>query len=185
MFPAWVVDILKGMGLAGAIIFVLMGVIVVLGGVIRVMYLHANKVYGYRLAERDTLKDALANASHVLEAVLEATKDRNELTKELAKLIAEQSAAFELLKVTVMSEYASIREYNSVMTQAVATQAESLRQLTSLVTDHKNVGGVQVTDLKQSIIAAQQSIITALNMALGQSTIIRRGGTVPRKPRSS
>lgn len=184
MIPDWISKILESMGTPGAIIFVLMSVIVVLGGVIRVMYLQANKVYGYRLAERDTLKDALASASNVLQDVLKATEDRNELTQELGDLIAKQSAAFELLKVTILSEYASIRENHTAITQAVTVMADSLRTLTSMVTDHRNLGGVQVTDIKQAITASTQSIVTAMNVALGQSTLIRRGQIAPpRKPR--
>lgn len=179
MMPDFVIRILESMGVAGAIIFVLMSVIGVLAGVIRVMYNHSNKVYGYRLAERDTLKDALANASNVLANVLKATEDRNDLTQELGDLIAKQSAAFELLKVTVLAEYTSIRENHTAITQAVTSQAQSLRELTSMVTDHRNLGNIQVTEIKQAITASTQAIVTAINLALGANTIISRRPKVP------
>lgn len=169
-----VINALAGMGVPGAIIAVLLGAISVLGGVIRVMYLQANKVYGYRLAERDTLKDALANASQVVAEMLKATQDRNDLTQELGELIAKQSAAFELLKVTILAEYSIIRDNHTAITQAVTMQAQSLRELTSMVTDHRNLGGIQITDVKQAITASTQAIITALNLALGSRTIISR-----------
>jgi hypothetical protein len=184
MMPEWIIKILEGMGVPGAIIFVLMCVIGVLCGVIRVMYVQANKVYGYRLAERDSYKDALSNVSAVLADMLKATTDRNDLTQELGELIAKQSAAFELLKVTILAQYDNIKESNHAITQAVASQAHSLRELTSMVTDHRNVGPIQITDLKQAITASTQTIIVALRDALGQTTVIRRGGQVPRRPKS-
>lgn len=170
---------LADMGLPGAIIAALLLTVGALCGVIRVMYVQANKVYGYRLAERDSYKDAMNNTAQVIAAMQEATKDRNDLTADLGELIKQQSGAFELLKVTILSEYDGIKTNNAHITQAVTSQAESLRQLTSLVTDHRNVGPIQIVDVKQAITAGTQAVITAINNALGQSTIISRKPRTP------
>jgi hypothetical protein len=84
MFPEWVLLILKENGVAGAIVFVLCSVVVALAYVVRSMYNQANKVYGYRLTERDTLTKALNDATAAINAMKVSADERNEVTDEMA-----------------------------------------------------------------------------------------------------
>jgi hypothetical protein len=184
--PEWIGAILKDLGLAGAVIFVLMGVITIMSEVIRRLIAHANKVYGYRLTERDTLNKALTDSAKVLEDMLDATKDRNDITEEQTELIAKQSAAFELLKATILGQYDNIRSNNAVVAQSVTAMAEAIRVLTSMVTDNRNLVANQVTEVKQAIgnstseireyiRVANQAQITEIRNVLGaEVTIVRR-----------
>lgn len=190
MMPEWIHAILKDLGLAGAIIFVLMGVVAAMAEIIRRLLAHANKVYGYRLAERDTLNKALTDTAKVLGDMLEATKDRNDLTQDQAELIQKQSAAFELLKATILGQYDNIKENNHVVAQAVTAMAEAIRVLTSMVSDNRNIAANHVTEMKQAIAGstaemreairvANQSQIVEIRNILGLVTVVGRRGKSP------
>lgn len=191
MMPEWISAILKELGLAGAIIFVLMGVVTGMAEIIRRLIAHANKVYGYRLAERDTLNKALTDTAKVLGDMLEATKDRNDLTQDQAELIQKQSQAFEVLKVTILGQYENIKDNNHVVAMAVTAMADAIRVLTSMVSDNRNVAANQLTELKQAISGsaaeireyirvANQAQITEIRTALGVDvTVIRRRPKTP------
>jgi hypothetical protein len=162
MLPEWIIKILESMGVPGAIIFVLMLSIGGLVAVIKSMQKKADKIYGYRLTERDTLKDALNSTSKVLSDMLRATEDRNDLTHEQAELIAKQSAAFELLKVTILAQYENIKDNNMVVAQAVASMAEAIRSVTTIVQDNRHIAAAHVNDVKALVIAATNEIKDAV-----------------------
>lgn len=130
---------LKGMGVAGAIIIVLMGVITIMGGVIAIQWKHSNKVYGYRLAERDTLNAALNDSKNALSAMLSATKERNEITDELAEVIAKQAASFEQLSDRIRLHYERLVDDNSRLNMVVSAISESVRNMVALSTDTRNL----------------------------------------------
>jgi hypothetical protein len=163
--PEFIIKLLESMGAAGAIIFVLMTVISGLAEVIRRMYSRSNKVYGYRLAERDTLNKALSDTARVLGDMLKATEERNDLTQEQADLILKQSMAFEMLKVTILSQYENIRDNNQAVSQSVAAMADAIRVLTSMVADHRNLAGNQVSELKHAISACMNEVRKEFNDA--------------------
>jgi hypothetical protein len=176
---------LKGLGLPGAIIIVLMAVVTVMGTAIGFMWKHSNKVYGYRLAERDVLNKALTDASAVLAGLLKASEERNDLTEELASLIEKQGAAFELLKVTVLAQYDTIKSNQAVAAQAVASLADAVRQLTSMVQENRNqyvaaIDGIRngfiaaANDIRESNRSTLQSAIVEMRGLLGSVTIIGR-----------
>jgi len=184
--PEWIVGLLKEMGIEGGIIFVLMGVVTIMAEVIRRLLQHASKVYSYRLTERDTLNKALTDTARVLADMLEATRDRNDLTEDQADLIAKQSQAFEVLKVTILGQYDNIRSNNTAVAQSVTAMAEAIRALTSLVNDNRGIAINQVTDVKQAVSAAvseikesiriaNQAQITEIRTILGvEVTLVRR-----------
>jgi hypothetical protein len=161
MIPAWVEKSLEGMGVPGAIIFVLLLTVLGLVAYIRSMQAKADKIYGYRLAERDTLNKTLTDTAKVLEGVLHQVEERNELTAEQAELIAKQAQAFEILKVTILSQYDNIHEHSRATVAAVAAMAESIRTLSSMVIENRTIaqGHVLVVngtlnDLKTEVIKA-------------------------------
>lgn len=184
--PEWITALLKEMGIAGGIIFVLMTVVTIMAEVIRRLIQHANKVYSYRLAERDILNTALTNTAKVLADMLEALKDRNDLTEDQADLIAKQSQAFEVLKVTILGQYDNIKSNNTAVAQSVIAMAEAIRALTSLVNDNRNTVANQVTDMKHAIsggtaeikeairVANQAQIVEIRNVLGAEVTLVRR-----------
>jgi len=169
---------IKSMGVAGAIISVLMGVIVILSGAILVMYRHANKVYGYRLAERDTLKDALNDSKNALKEMLDATKDRNEITEELAELIAKQSIAFTSLEQTVNHHYAMLKDNHERMHMVMSAITESIRTLSSHVGDVRNTVQHMGTDIKTSLGNAMGVFLNDIRSAIDYALdVVKRRGS--------
>lgn len=162
MLPTWIEKILESMGLAGAIIFVLLLTISGLLAYVRSLHIKADKVYGYRLTERDTLNKALTDTAKVLEDVLQQVEERNELTAEQADLIAKQSAAFELLKVTILAQYDNIRDHNSATAGAVTAMAEAIRTLSTMVIENRSIAQTQVTSVNGSLNSLQNEVVKAV-----------------------
>jgi hypothetical protein len=151
MLPEWIVKILESMGIAGAIIFVLLTTVIGLVAYVRSMQAKADKVYGYRLQERDTLNKVVSDTAKVLADMLEATEDRNDLTEEQAKLIEKQSQAFELLKITILAQYDNIRDHNSATASAVSAMAEAIRTLTMMITENRQLAVGHVQGVQQEL----------------------------------
>lgn len=185
MLPSWAEKILEGMGFPGLVIFLLITALVASVMYIRQMQATADKIYGYRLQERDTLNKALSDTAKVLADMLRVTEERNELTEEQAGLIEKQAHAFELLKVTVLVQYETIKDYNAAASQAVASMAEAIRSLTRIVLENRtialeHVGSVRrsVDDMSKetqsSVKASSQAHITEMRLLLGDITVTRR-----------
>jgi len=186
--PDWVVKILSDRGIDGAIEFILLTTVIALVTYIRSMQARADKIYGYRLQERDTLNKALTDSAKVLSDMLKVTEERNEITEEQAKLIANQAQAFELLKVTVLAQYDSIKDHNATASAAVTTMADSIRALTSIVMENRTLALGYVGDIRKSlddmsrrfdeaIKTANQAHIVELRNLLGDATVTRRRKT--------
>jgi hypothetical protein len=185
MLPGWIEKILEGMGISGAIIFVLLATVAGLVAYVRSLQAKADKVYGYRLQERDTLNKALSDAASAIAGMLEATEDRNDLTEEQARLIEKQSQAFELLKVTILAQYDNIRDHNNASTQAVTSLAEAVRTLNTMLTENRQIANGYVVDLNKQLVvlsgelskaiaAASHAQIVELRSLLGNVTIVQR-----------
>jgi len=110
MLPDWIVTILKSEGGYGAVIFGLCTVVILLGETIRRMYNQANKVYGFRLTERDTLTKALAENTAVIALMNKVTEQRNAVTEELAESIRSQMAAFQLLNARIELQHSALKD---------------------------------------------------------------------------
>lgn len=131
--------VLREMGIHGAIIMVLMGVITLMGAAIALMYRQSNKVYGYRLAERDdVLNAALNDSKNALTAMLSATKERNEITDELQEVIGKQAAAFDALAERIRMHYERLVDDNARMNMVVSAISEAVRTLVGVSTDTRN-----------------------------------------------
>lgn len=159
MLPEWVIRILESLGLAGAVIFFLLMTVVGLVAYIKSLQARADKIYGYRLQERDALNKALTDNARVLEDMLHVSDERNHLTEAQSELISKQAQAFEILKITVIGQYSNIRDHNSGVAQTVGAMAEAIRVLTSIVVENRaitqtHVAGVQgaLNDHKTEII---------------------------------
>lgn len=181
MFPHWIDKLIEGMGVPGGIIFVLLLTVSGLIAYVKSLHTKADKVYGYRLQERDTLNKALTDTAKVLEDVLEQVEERNELTSEQAELIQKQSAAFELLKVTILAQYENIKDHNSASAGAVTAMAEAIRTLSAMVVENRAIAQTQVTsvngalnDLKTELVKAVRDCtdnqIKEMRLSLGNLT---------------
>ena len=183
MLPEWIVKLLQEMGIAGGIIFVLLLAVAGLVAYVKSLQSKADKIYGYRLTERDTLNKALTETAKVLEDVIEQVETRNELTEEQAELIAKQAQAFEILKVTILSQYDNIHEHSRASVMAVTAMAESIRTLSSMVIENRTIAqghvlsvNASLNDLKTELVKAVRdasaSQITELRNLLGNVTRI-------------
>ena len=169
--PAWILKILQGMGLTGAIIALLL---MALGGAISSIALllrHAAKVYKYRLEERDRLLEALNKSSGVLADLLEVTKDRNEIVQEQANLIKAQSTAFEILRVTIIGQFESIKQNHNISTDnhkavasSVAAIADALRVVNQMTVDNRIAGSDNFSSMRQLLQDMRTSLHDGINV---------------------
>ena len=159
MLPHWIEKLIEGMGVPGGIIFVLLLTVSGLVAYVKSLQTKADKVYGYRLEERDTLNKALTDTAKVLEDVLEQVEERNELTSEQAELIQKQSAAFELLKVTVVAQYDNIKDHNAASAMAITAMAEAIRTLSSLVIENRAIAKEHVTTVNGAMNNLQTALV--------------------------
>lgn len=165
MVPEWIVKILEGMGIAGAIIFVLLATVAGLVAYVKTLQGKADKVYGYRLAERDTLNKVLGDTAKVIEGIIRANEDRNDLTEEQALLLREQAHAFELLKTTVLAQYDNIKDHNTATALTIASMAEAIRTLTAMILENRTIATAHVLDVKAILNETQASIKKAVTDA--------------------
>lgn len=183
MLPDWIVRMLEGMGIPGAIIFVLLLAVSGLVAYVKSLQGKADKIYGYRLAERDTLNKTLSDTAKVLEDVLQQVEERNELTEAQAELIMKQAQAFEILKVTILSQYDNIHEHSRASVAAVSAMAESIRTLSSMVIENRTIAqghvltvNASLNDLKTELVKAVRDAsdkhLTEMNKLLGNVTRI-------------
>jgi hypothetical protein len=170
MLPEWAAKILADMGFAGVVIFVQFTAIAGLVAYVKSMQGKADKVYGYRLSERDTLNKVLTDTAHVIEGIVKANEERNDLTEEQAGLIR---------------EYENIKDHNGSMGQIIAAMAEAIRVLNSMllenrtiaqghVLDVKSLLGALETNVKQAVSNASQAQMTEMRSILGGKTIVER-----------
>lgn len=113
----------------GAIISVLLGTIVLLITYIRSLHKTAARIYGYRLQERDTLKDALNESKNAILAQVEATNDRNKLIDELSKVIAASNAHADTLNALLKLQFEFLKDDHGRLNTVVAAMSDSVRNL--------------------------------------------------------
>jgi hypothetical protein len=139
-------DGLKELGGAASAFIGMMGTaIVALAGALGVMWKHSSKVYGFRLAERDTLTNALNAATKAQEAQTRAMEEQNRVIADLADAIREQATMFEKLheRLGMQQEHARERERDQRgqlddQTKAITEMSNSIRVLTGILTDVRN-----------------------------------------------
>lgn len=138
MIPDWVTDVLKGMGPAGAAIAVLLTFIIALATAVGIQWRHSNKVYGYRLAERDTLNKALTDSTAAINSMTRATNERNEVTEELAAAINTQAGAAVRLADRQQMQHEVMKDENQRQGMVIGSLAEATRVNTGILTDIRN-----------------------------------------------
>lgn len=153
-----VTETLRGMGTEGAIITTLMGVITVLSGVIFAMYSRANKIYGYRLKERDILTTALNSSTSAAKEHTRSMENRSAAITALADAVKDQSASFEHLRDRVMMQYEFLSKEFDRHTQVIEAMAEANRAISAMIAENKRQISViyTVTDELRVKINKQQ-----------------------------
>lgn len=136
---------LAGLGPSGIFISMMATAITALGSAVAVQWKQAAKVYGYRLAERDTLRDALNGNTKAVENFTRASEERNRVTEELADAIVKLAAAFDrqndrlVLQHEVMKDQGRNQSHSiDDMIKAIGSMADAVRVNTGMVTDVRN-----------------------------------------------
>jgi len=122
---------IKNAGIYGAIISVLLSTILGLITYIRSLHKTAAKIYGYRLAERDTMKDALNESKAAILAQVEASNERNRLTEDLIRVIQTSNAQAETLNALLKLQFEFLKDDHARLNQVVGAMAESVRNLST------------------------------------------------------
>lgn len=132
-----VTETLRGMGTEGAIITTLMGVVMILCGVIVSMYARANKIYGYRLKERDALNTALMSSTAATKEHTRSMENRSASLSALANAVKDQSATFEHLRDRIHMQYDFISREFDRHTQVIEAMSEASRVMNQKIAENK------------------------------------------------
>lgn len=178
--PEWIQTTLASQGSLGVLVYVLITIVLALSFTNWHQYKQANKVYGYRLAERDTLTKALTDTTHVISDMLKDAEEDNTLTKELADLLNGQAGELESVRQAVVRIGESVRD-NHMMAmdsaraaaQAVAAMAESIRALNSVVMENRIAVTEQLQAVRQCVVISEQAVKNELRQLIGlESTVV-------------
>jgi hypothetical protein len=139
-------DGLKDLGGPAAwFISMMASAIIALAAAVGLQWKHANKVYGYRLSERDTLNAALVGAAKSQDASTRAQEEQNRVTEELADAMRSLANAFERLNERLAMQFDHGKDHARDQlgriddnTKAIGSLAEALRVNTGIVTDIRN-----------------------------------------------
>ena len=101
---------LKELGPSGAFISMMATAIVGLSTAVGIQWRQANKVYGYRLAERDTLNKSLSDSTVAINAMTRATNELKEVTEKLADAIERQANAFNRVADRVEMQHSILKD---------------------------------------------------------------------------
>jgi hypothetical protein len=136
---AWIVDILKGYGLAGVVIFCLIGVVIAQSRTIKGRDAELKRLHEQRAVEREKLVALLAGANEAQRITAEVTSKRNEIMQDLASAVMTQANANDRFADKVANQADMFREKFGDFRQVVDSFGESNRVLTGLVAEVRNV----------------------------------------------
>lgn len=143
----WIVDILKGYGLAGAVIFALVLVVIAQRQTIKEKDARIDAFHAQRAAEREKLVELLAGANAAQHMTAQATTDRNDIMDELASAIIAQANASDRLNDRVAGQAEMFKEKFNDVRHVIDATGESYRVLNGLVTEIRNGLNMLVTQV--------------------------------------
>jgi len=167
-----VTGVLQTMGVAGAIISVLMGVVAVLSTVIVFQYKHAMKVYGFRLSERDVLNAALTSSTSAIKENAELVEQRNKALVELSVAMRELSGSLEQLRDRVSLQYEFLTREMDRQAQVVSAVAEANRVLSSMTADNRSA----IVEFRASLAEIKVGVLDIANRIIRKSSRVNQGG---------
>lgn len=151
---AWAIDILKGYGLAGIVIALLVGVVMWQARAIAAKDADLKALHGQRASEREKLMELLADAQNAQRITAEVTSKRNEIMEDLADAMTTQANSSDRMGDKVVNQTEMFKERLGDFKHVIDSFGESNRVMTGLVSEVRNllVGmGVKV-DALPSII---------------------------------
>lgn len=158
---AWIVEILKGYGLAGAVIACLVGAVIAQSRTIRGRDDELKALHEQRAAEREKLATLMAGANEVQRITSEVTARRNQIMEEIAGAMLTQANSNDRFGDKVAAQAEMFKEKFGDFKHVVDSFGESNRVMTGLVSEIRNV----LIGMGMKIDATPQAIITALNQA--------------------
>lgn len=136
---AWIVDILKGYGLAGAVIACLVAVVIAQNRTIRGRDTELKRLHEQRAVEREKLVALLAGANDAQRITSEVTAKRNEIMEDIAGALMTQANANDRFGDKVASQTDMFKERLGDFKHVVDSFGESNRVLTGLVAEVRNL----------------------------------------------
>ncbi|WP_454629499.1 hypothetical protein [Bradyrhizobium cenepequi] len=149
-----VASTLSGMGIAGAVIAVLLTSIS--GCLAAIVYLFSqnNKLHLERRVETNAVVKLIESNNAALSKVADSTDERNKVTQELAEAIKVQAQAFEMVNQRIEFYHEGNIEKLKDLATAFGAHAEAVRANTGMVTEVRN-GSLSVshaiTEIKAKI----------------------------------
>jgi hypothetical protein len=136
---AWIVEILKQYGLAGAVIFCLVLVVIAQSRTIRERDIRLAGLHEQRARERERLVELLEAANTAQRLTADTTAKRNEIMDDLAGAIVAQANSSDRLNDRVAGQAEMFKDKFNDVRHVIDATGESYRVLNGLVTEIRNV----------------------------------------------
>lgn len=135
----WIIDILKGYGLAGAVIACLVAVVIAQNRTIKGRDDELKALHEQRAVEREKLVALLAGANEAQRITSEVTAKRNEIMEGIAGAMLTQANANDRFGDKVAGQTEMFKERLGDFRHVVDSFGESNRVLTGLVAEVRNI----------------------------------------------
>lgn len=136
---AWIVDILKGYGLAGAVIFGLVAIVFAQNRTINGRDAELKALHEQRAVEREKLVLLLAGANEAQRITSEVTAKRNEIMEDIASAMTTQANANDRFGDKVAGQTEMFKERLGDFKHVVDSFGESNRVLSGLSAEIRNI----------------------------------------------
>jgi hypothetical protein len=136
---SWIIEILKGYGLAGAVIAGLVAVVIAQNRTIKGRDLELKGLHEQRAVEREKLVALLSGANEAQRLTSEVTAKRNEIMEDIAGAMLTQANANDRFGDKVASQADMFKERLGDFKHVVDSFGESNRVLTGLVAEVRNL----------------------------------------------
>jgi hypothetical protein len=158
---AWVVEILKGYGLAGVVIAGLVAVVVAQNRTIKGRDVEIKALHEQRAVEREKLVALLSGANEAQRITSEVTAKRNEIMEGIAGALLTQANANDRFGDKVENQAEMLKERFDDFKHVVDSFGESNRVISGLVAEVRNLliaMGVKIDTMPASVGAVVSHI---------------------------
>jgi hypothetical protein len=161
---AWIIDILKSYGLAGVVIFGLVGVVIRQSGTIKGKDADLTALHAQRAAEREKLAELLAGVQEAQRITAEVTAKRNEIMEDWAMAMVTQANANDRLGDKVANQAEMFKQKLGDFKHVVDSFGESNRVVTGILSEIRNLliaAGVKIDAMPAAISTALNAAVNA------------------------